>query len=539
MSTEGPIPTKTNILVIGGGPAGSSAATILRREGHEVTLLEMAKFPRYHVGESMLPSLRNYLKFLGVEEDFVKHGFLDKPGACFKLVPNLRESWTDFTALGPGYATWNVVRSEMDEILLRHSAKEGVKVFEETKVDSIQFEGDPKTSRPISANWSKKDGTSGNITFDWLIDASGRNGIMSTKYLENRQMRENLRNVAVWGYWKDVNRYGVGTKKANSAWFEALRDETGWSWIIPLHNGTTSVGFVMHITNSNKKKARLNPDGTKMSLTDHYLDQLQYAPGVRELIGEKGSFIPGSTKSTSDFSYSATRYSGDHFRLIGDAANFVDPFFSSGVHIGMTGALSAAATICASIKGEADETTAQAWHDAKVGIAHTRFLFVVLGAYRQMHLQSTPLLGEVHEESFDKAFEMFRPVIFGLADSQKKLTDAKVNDVMDICQSFFDPTVDEDHIHATRQRYGVDLVKMQAPVLGKDKIQELVKDDEVGERVLKKFDALKVFSDDVEATYMGRNPLLGYRANVKRGELGLIKADEEDPLEKDILVAAP
>jgi hypothetical protein len=206
----------------------------------------------------------------------------------------------------------------------------------------------------------------------------------------------------------------------------------------------------------------------------------------------------------------------------------------------MTGALSASATICASIKGQTDEATAQAWHDAKVGIAHTRFLFVVLGAYRQMHLQSTPLLGEVHEESFDKAFEMFRPVIFGLADSQKKLTDAKVNDVMDICQSFFDPTVDEDQIHTTRQRYGVDLVKMQAPVLGKQKIEELVKDDKVGERVLRKFDALKVFSDDVEATYMGRNPLLGYRANVKRGELGLLKAEDEvDPQETDILVAAP
>lgn len=173
-----------------------------------------------------------------------------------------------------------------------------------------------------------------------------------------------------------------------------ILDETGWAWIIPLHNGTTSVGFVMHITNSNKKKARLNPDGSKMSLTDHYHDQLQYVPGVRELIGDKGTFIEGSTKSTSDFSYSATRYSGDHFRLIGDAAStcliylvllrgahmliyisfldFVDPFFSSGVHIGMTGALSASATICASIKGEADEATAQAWHDAKVGIAHTR-----------------------------------------------------------------------------------------------------------------------------------------------------------------------
>lgn len=77
----------------------------------------------------------------------------------------------------------------------------------------------------------------------------------------------------------------------------------------------------MHQTTSNKKKATLKPDGTRPSLTEHYLDQLQHVPGVRELIGDKGSFIPGSTKSASDFSYSATRYSGDHFRIIGDAAS--------------------------------------------------------------------------------------------------------------------------------------------------------------------------------------------------------------------------
>ncbi|KAF8154859.1 hypothetical protein B0H34DRAFT_799593 [Crassisporium funariophilum] len=534
------VPKKTTVLVIGGGPAGSCAATILRREGHDVTLLETAKFPRYHVGESMLPSLRNYLNFIGLEDEFVKHGFLPKPGACFKLVHTLRESWTDFTALGPGYATWNVIRSEMDELMLRHAQKEGVHVFEETKVDAIAFEGDPKTSRPTSATWVKKDGSTGEVAFDWLVDASGRAGIMSTKYLVNRQMRESLRNVAVWGYWNDVSRYGVGTKKANSAWFEALTDETGWAWIIPLHNGTTSVGIVMHQNISNKKKATPKADGTKPSLTEHYLDQLQYVPGVRDLIGEKGNFIPGSTKSTSDFSYSALQYSGDHFRIIGDAANFVDPFFSSGVHIAMTGALSAAATICASIKGQIDEVAAQAWHDAKVGIAHTRFLFVVLGAYKQMHLQAVPVLSDVNADNFDQAFDMFRPVIFGLADSQKKLTDAKVQDMMDICQSFFDPHVDEDHIHTARQRYGVDLIKMQAPVLGKERIEAIVEeDDEMGMRVLKKFDALKVFSDDVEATYMGRNPLLGYRANVKRGELGLIKVDEVENGETEILVAAP
>ncbi|EGO19147.1 putative halogenase [Serpula lacrymans var. lacrymans S7.9] len=530
-------PQKTTILVIGGGPAGSFAASALQREGHQVVLLESAKFPRYHVGESMLPSLRNYLRFIGMEEEFVNHGFLTKPGATFKLVQGLRDSWTDFTALGPGYGTWNVIRSEMDNLMLRHAEKEGVQVFEETRVESIDFEGEPASSRPIAAHWTNKQGGSGKISFDWLVDASGRAGVMSTKYLQNREMRETLRNVAVWGYWKDCKRYAAGTKKANSAWFEAMTDESGWMWGIPLHDGTTSVGAVMHQNASNAKKAKVNAEGNKPSLTEHYLDQLQFGPGVREIIGDKGHMIPGSVKSAADYSYFASRYSGDHFRIIGDAANFIDPFFSSGVHIAMTGGLAAAATICASMKGEVDEQTAQNWHDTKVGIAHTRqvyhvfhsgkFLFVVLGAYKQMRLQSIPVLSDVNADNFDHAFEMFRPVIYGLADSSKELTDAKVLEMMEICQRFFDPLVNEDDIKAARERYGEELITMQAPVLGRDKIEELVHEDEKSERVLRKFDALKVFRDDVEATYMSRHPLLGYVAKVERGNLGLMKAPEK------------
>ncbi|KAJ7736072.1 hypothetical protein B0H14DRAFT_2639054 [Mycena olivaceomarginata] len=121
------------------------------------------------------------------------------------------------------------------------------------------------------------------------------------------------------------------------------------------------------------------------SLTEHYLDldQFQFVPGIRELIG-KGSMIPGSIKSTADYSYSALRYSRDHFRFIGDAANFVDPF-------SLLGRTLCGLTICATINGQTIEAMAQEWHDSKVGIAHTRFLFVVLGAYQQMHLQQFPV----------------------------------------------------------------------------------------------------------------------------------------------------
>ncbi|KAJ6469005.1 hypothetical protein C8R47DRAFT_1150868 [Mycena vitilis] len=518
-------PTHAKILIMGGGPAGSYAASCLQREGHEVVLFESAKFPRYHVGESMISSMRGYLRFIGLAEDMAAHGFLNKPGAEFKLVHGLPSTWTNFGILGPDYISWNVIRSEMDELFLNHAEKQGVKVFQETRAESIDFEGDPASSRPIACNWKRKDGSTGKTQFDWLIDATGKAGVMSTKYLKNRVMRECLRNVAVWGYWTGVKRYAEGTIKANSGWFEALTDQSGWAWVIPLHDGTTSIGVVMHQDLSNAKKAVKGPNGQTPSLSEHYLDQIQFVPGVQELIGEKGSMIPGSVKMAGDFSYNAPTYSGDHFRIIGDAANFVDPFFSSGVHIALTGGLSAALTICASLKGEVDEITAQQWHDSKVGIAHTRFLFVVLGAYQQMSLQQFPVLGDVNAKDFDEAFAMFRPVIFGVSDSSTALTDAKVQEMTDKFQSWFDPYVDEKSVTAVRERYGAEYVHVESPVLGPDKIKDLVKDDETAERVLKKVDVLKAMGDEIEVE--GSHPILGYVAHVKQGELGLRKFDEK------------
>lgn len=141
---------------------------------------------------------------------------------------------TDFAAsLGKGGHSWNVVRSESDELLFKHAGKSGAKTFDQTKVDSLQFEPYPhdgftsedrlaNPGRPVSAAWSRKDGTSGTIKFDYLIDGSGRNGIISTKYLKNRRFNEGLKNIAIWSYWKGAKRYKQGEENENSPFFEAL-----------------------------------------------------------------------------------------------------------------------------------------------------------------------------------------------------------------------------------------------------------------------------------------------------------------------------
>ncbi|EPQ51290.1 FAD/NAD P-binding domain-containing protein [Gloeophyllum trabeum ATCC 11539] len=511
----------SSILVIGGGPGGSYTATVLAREGLDVVLLEASKFPRYHVGEGMLPSMRHFLRYIDLEDEFHNHGFMHKPGACFVLNQGLQMTYTDFSALGPSMTTWNVIRSESDEMMLCHASRQGVKVFEETRVESIEFRDGESSGRPIAATWKNKEGQSGRIHFEWLVDASGRAGIMSTRYLHNRQYREGLRNIAVWGYWKGVKINQAGTRRSNAPWFEAMSDELGWAWLIPLHDGTTSIGVVMHQNISNKKKA--DYPGGRPTLTEHYLDQMKFLPGVLDLIGNEGSLVEGSIKSSTDYSYHSSSYSGDHFRILGDAASFVDPFFASGVHIAMTGALSAATSICASMKSQVTETQAQQWHNTKVGICHTRFLIIVLSAYKQMQNQRHAILSDVNDNNFDKVFSFFKPVIQGFADTTPELTDSKLDSLIDFCINLFERTKEEEHISVAK-RVQPDLLSLQGPAMGDKELDEAVGPEDVeAKRVLSRINALKILQNDVSPVGFGKEAVDGYVVRLKRGELGLVK----------------
>lgn len=182
-----------------------------------------------------------------------------------------------------------------------------------------------------------------------------------------------------------------------------VSDASGWVWTIPLHNGTMSVGVVMNQDISTSKKRAMDSPSSR----DFYLESLKLTPGIMKLLSE--AELVSDIKAGGDWSYSASTYASPFVRIVGDAGCFIDPFFSSGVHLALSSGLSAAVTICAAKKGELNEYAAVQWHSKKVAEGYTRFLLVVLSALKQIKAQDEPVLSDMDEEGFDRAFAFFRP----------------------------------------------------------------------------------------------------------------------------------
>ncbi|KAJ7789571.1 hypothetical protein B0H14DRAFT_3115738 [Mycena olivaceomarginata] len=534
------VPSYSKVLVVGGGPGGSYTAAALAREGIDVVLLEASKFPRYHIGESMLPSLRHFLRFIDAERKVEEHGFQKKPGAAILFNQWKQEGYTKF---GENNHSWNVVRSELDEILLRHAEECGAKVYEEHKVTELVF-AEGSNHRPISARFTTRSGEVRSITFDYLVDASGRAGIMSTKYLKNRHLNETLKNIACWAYFRGADMYAPGTDRENAPWFEALTDESGWAWFIPLRDSSrgnvVSVGFVMDSKVSAAKKAAGSAaagDGSSYTLQDHYLAQFAFVPRLKKLLGDAELCVDATgqtatVKSASDFSYTAASYAGDHFRLVGDASAFIDPFFSSGVHLAVSGGLTAVVTIAASIRQHCSEEEAGKFHDHKVAVSYTRFLLTVLGAYKQIRNQQVAVLSDIDEGNFDRAFDLIRPVIQGTADADQIVTEDELQKAMDFVTHIFVPT-DPEMQERVGTRIGMDVLAPGAPILTKDQIAGLSAGDEDTEWVLNQANATKSISD----FYTGPERLLGEVVNglvgrTKVGCLGLVRVSEKSEVRR-------
>ncbi|PWY66753.1 FAD/NAD(P)-binding domain-containing protein [Aspergillus heteromorphus CBS 117.55] len=498
------IPANCTVLVVGGGPAGSYTASVLAREGIDTVLLESEAFPRYHIGESLLPSSRYFLDFIDLYDKFNNHGFVQKTGAAFKFVPDARvDEYTDFLAAGgAGNHAWNVIRAEADDLLFRHAGDSGAKAFDGVKVTEIQFAASPdEPGRPISASWARKGGSTGDIAFEYLVDASGRAGLVSTQYMKNRHFNPGLKNVATWGYWTGIRTYEKGTPRENAPYFEGLTDGSGWVWYIPLHDGTTSVGVVLQQAQASVKRKG-------MGHADFYHATLQEAPNVARLMD--GAQLQSGLKSASDWSYHASTYAGPFLRIIGDAGCFIDPLFSSGVHLAMATGLSAAVTICAAHRGDCSEEAAGSWHTKKVTESYTRFLLVVTSALEQIYGRDRHILNELEEMDFGRAFAHFRPIIQGTIDAGGKLSRSKAAQSVDFCVQVLQKVLASTAENGATRKGEPDTGALGL-IRPDDRSREPVRKIMQMHRVLD----LSHFTTDV---------IDGMASNVQRGDLGLVRA---------------
>ncbi|KAK4111488.1 hypothetical protein N656DRAFT_799320 [Canariomyces notabilis] len=531
------IPQRTTVLVVGGGPAGSYCASALAREGIDTVLLEADKFPRYNIGESMLPSIRHFLRFIDCDDKFDAHGFRIKKGAAFKLNQSLPYAYTDFVGAGgpQGYA-YNVIRSEADGIIFRHAGVSGAHIFDGVKVDVLEFVPSglppstdpdceiPDPGRPVSAAWTRKEtGETGVIHFDYLVDCSGRAGLMSTKYLKNRKYNtgEQLKNVATWGYWTGHGEHAKGTPREGAPYFAALQDASGWVWFIPLHTGQVSVGVVRNQDASTRTKRERGLDSKGL-----YLETVRETPGVQALLTE--AQLVTDIKSASDWSYSAPAYATPYTRICGDAGCFIDPFFSSGVHLALAAALLAATTICASIKGQTSELGAAAWHSKKVAEGYIRFLVVVSSALKQINAKDQPVIADFDEKSFDRAFKHFRPIIQGTVDVTGKLSQSEVSETLNFCLRAFipvNPTEKKALLDKMRSLAISDPEEMSdekyARIAGE--LEAVLTPEQLN--ILKTLRARRMLrSDDtLNIDSIGSDVIDGLSPNLLRGQLGLVK----------------
>ncbi len=338
-------PESCDVVVIGGGPGGAATATLLADHGLRVILLERASFPREHVGESLLPASIPVLEQLGVMPQVEAAGFVTKRGATL-VWGKEPDPWSWYFADDPGQrpTSFQVVRAEFDKILLDNARAHGVDVRENHQALDVDFAGERATGVRYL-----HDGRPGAIGSRFVVDASGQAALLSRK-LKLQQWDNFFRNLAVYGYYRGAAH--LDPPDDGNIFIESYAH--GWFWKIPLHTGVTSVGVVV---DKDVGQAGLREHGARGFLEA----QIEQAPHVRRLLD--GATLVGEPEVERDWSYTSSSFAGDGYVLVGDAACFLDPLFSSGVHLALGGATLAATYVRTALANPASRAqAAQAYH---------------------------------------------------------------------------------------------------------------------------------------------------------------------------------
>jgi len=319
-----------DVLVIGGGPGGSSTSIVLAERGHHVVQLEKSRHPRFHIGESLLPANLPLFERLGVAAA-VKAIGMRKWGAEF-VSPwhggrgetfNFAEGWNKSLPLA-----YQVRRSEFDEILIRRSAQQGAQVFEGCRVRNVEFlPKDREDGMRVRVEAEHDDGKVSSWLARYVVDASGRDTVLGNR-LQIKQRNSKHNSAALYGHFKHAQRYPEEQRAGNISiyWFEH-----GWFWFIPLADGTTSIGAVVW---PYYLKSRTVP------VREFFLNTIAMCEPLAVRL--KDAELVSDVEATGNYSYSCAKSHGPGYLLVGDAFTFIDPMFSSGVLMAMVSGEAAA-----------------------------------------------------------------------------------------------------------------------------------------------------------------------------------------------------
>lgn len=330
-----------DVLVIGGGPAGTTAATVLARKGWRVTLLEKARHPRFHIGESLLPMNMPILERLGVLEQVRAIG-VHKLGADFPVQDDADTThvFRFERAIDPkfGYA-FQVKREEFDQLLFRNALASGVDAREEVKVERVEFEG----GRPHTVHASDADGRALTFRPRYVVDASGRDTFLGNK-LKLKGKSGLHQSAAIFSHFKGVQR----REGADAGNITVDRFSHGWFWLIPLKDDVMSVGAVCFPEYLKQRRGK----------NEEFLMQtLQSTPSVWKRMQHAERIAP--VHVTGNYSYTCRKMTGPGWVMAGDAYAFIDPVFSSGVYLGMNSAEHAAEVVDGALREPAREAALQ------------------------------------------------------------------------------------------------------------------------------------------------------------------------------------
>ena len=337
-----------DVLVVGGGPAGSTISALLGARGRDVVMLEKAHHPRFHIGESLLPANSALFDKLGVRDEVERIG-MPKWGVEFVSPDHPAPAFVEFADAwdkSMPYA-WQVRRAELDEILFRNAAKQGARALEGHRVRDVAFDADGATVQ-VECD----DGARQTWRTRFLVDASGRDTLLANHF-KCKQKSPKHNSSALYGHFTGAKRL-EGKLEGNITifWFAH-----GWFWFIPLADGTTSVGAVCWPYYLKSRNGRPMPEFFK--------DSIASCKGLAERL-EGAELIDDLVHATGNYSYASSLSGGDRFLMLGDAYAFIDPVFSSGVYLAMQGGFDAVDVVETALDRPANAAAARVRYDKRL-----------------------------------------------------------------------------------------------------------------------------------------------------------------------------